>query len=299
MQRFPSRLKVQNSFGGMKTDNLELKPLQPKDAAQLFLYRDSAEGANDLCGFVTLVARRSRTFCSLMTHNVSSYLSSKIIIHNSSRVLHAQVFIGTSTGRCQYCMLPSGQVMPSAKERDLEWSNNCFQNHGDCESGRWLMQDLWRKKDEWMKKATEWYGDNIYSKVQLLTGYPSWVSTVSLQQNHDHAPCRKTSPEKGPYSVPVPISRWILNRFPFPISDVLLCSFGHRWQTDPCSTPEMFPSPWNGKSVRRHHASPCAVQWLKGSKGWAARCWMPLRQCPCYRSSAKETNLLGIALEIF
>ena len=26
----------------MKTDNLELKPLQPKDAAQLFLYRDSA-----------------------------------------------------------------------------------------------------------------------------------------------------------------------------------------------------------------------------------------------------------------
>ena len=31
--------KVQNSFGGLKTDNLELKPLQPKEAAQLFLYR--------------------------------------------------------------------------------------------------------------------------------------------------------------------------------------------------------------------------------------------------------------------
>ena len=45
LQRFPSRLKVQNSFGGMKTDNLELKPLQPKDAAQLFLYRDLAKKA--------------------------------------------------------------------------------------------------------------------------------------------------------------------------------------------------------------------------------------------------------------
>eukprot|EP00434_Breviolum_minutum_P035558 symbB.v1.2.031477.t2/scaffold3659.1/size52467/1 len=67
-----SRIHVQNSFGGMKTDNLELKPLQPKDAAQLFLYR----------------------------------------VH-----------------------------------RHLYW------------------KDLWRKKDEWMKKATEWYGDNIYSKV--------------------------------------------------------------------------------------------------------------------------------------
>lgn len=67
-----SRIHVQNSFGGLKTDNLELKPLQPKDAAQLFLYR----------------------------------------VH-----------------------------------RHLYW------------------KDLWRSKEEWMKKAAEWYGDNIYNKV--------------------------------------------------------------------------------------------------------------------------------------
>ncbi|CAE8655909.1 unnamed protein product [Polarella glacialis] len=36
---FGSRIHVQTSFGGIKTDNLELKPLQPRDAAQLFLYR--------------------------------------------------------------------------------------------------------------------------------------------------------------------------------------------------------------------------------------------------------------------
>ncbi|CAK8991561.1 unnamed protein product [Durusdinium trenchii] len=67
-----SRIHVQSSFGGLKTDNLELKPLQPKDAAQLFLYR----------------------------------------VH-----------------------------------RHLYW------------------KDIWRSKEEWMKKATEWYGDNIYKKV--------------------------------------------------------------------------------------------------------------------------------------
>ena len=33
--------QVQSSLGGLKTDNLELKPLQPKDAAQLFLFRSS------------------------------------------------------------------------------------------------------------------------------------------------------------------------------------------------------------------------------------------------------------------
>lgn len=36
---FGSRIHVQTSFGGLKTDNLELKPLKPRDAAQLFLYR--------------------------------------------------------------------------------------------------------------------------------------------------------------------------------------------------------------------------------------------------------------------
>jgi len=36
---FGSRIHVRTSFGGMKTDNLELKPLKPRDAAQLFLYR--------------------------------------------------------------------------------------------------------------------------------------------------------------------------------------------------------------------------------------------------------------------
>lgn len=36
---FGSRIHVQNSFAGLKTDNLELKPLCPRDAAQLFLYR--------------------------------------------------------------------------------------------------------------------------------------------------------------------------------------------------------------------------------------------------------------------
>ncbi|CAJ1455616.1 unnamed protein product [Effrenium voratum] len=36
---FGSRIHVQSSLGGLKTDNLELKPLQPKDAAQLFLFR--------------------------------------------------------------------------------------------------------------------------------------------------------------------------------------------------------------------------------------------------------------------
>ncbi|CAE7410406.1 unnamed protein product [Symbiodinium sp. CCMP2592] len=36
---FGSRIHVQNSFAGLKTDNLELRPLQARDAAQLFLFR--------------------------------------------------------------------------------------------------------------------------------------------------------------------------------------------------------------------------------------------------------------------
>lgn len=36
---FGSRIHVHSSFGGMKTDNFELKPLKPRDAAQLFTYR--------------------------------------------------------------------------------------------------------------------------------------------------------------------------------------------------------------------------------------------------------------------
>ncbi|CAK9086237.1 unnamed protein product [Durusdinium trenchii] len=81
--------QVQSSFGGLKTDNLELKPLQPKDAAQLFLYR----------------------------------------VH-----------------------------------RHLYWKARSFQSRKICSSSCSL-QDIWRSKEEWMKKATEWYGDNIYKKV--------------------------------------------------------------------------------------------------------------------------------------
>jgi len=36
---FGSRIHVRSSFGGMKTENLELKPLRPRDSAQLFIYR--------------------------------------------------------------------------------------------------------------------------------------------------------------------------------------------------------------------------------------------------------------------
>ena len=37
----PQMPEVQNSFAGLKTDNLELRPLQARDAAQLFLFRGS------------------------------------------------------------------------------------------------------------------------------------------------------------------------------------------------------------------------------------------------------------------
>ena len=37
----PRMAEVQNSFAGLKTDNLELRPLQARDAAQLFLFRGS------------------------------------------------------------------------------------------------------------------------------------------------------------------------------------------------------------------------------------------------------------------
>jgi hypothetical protein len=35
------------------------------------------------------------------------------------------------------------------------------------------LQDLWRSKEEWMKKAAEWYGDNIYNKVHCMANLPT------------------------------------------------------------------------------------------------------------------------------
>ena len=214
--------------------------------------------------------------------------------------------------------------MPSAKVRDLEWSNKFIQNHGDCERGRWLMQDLWRKKDEWMKKATEWYGDNIYSKVQLLTGYLSWVSIVSLQRNHDHAPPTKTSPDKGPYSVPVPISQ-------FPISDVLLLvlvtkstsvtavtatQVADRSLLDTGDVPITLEREKREEAALKHrnamrhrNLQPQHAVWIRFKMSWMCPCnsgWrvleLPGAKCPCSNALAigvLPRNLVLDCFEIF
>lgn len=97
------------------------------------------------------------------------------------------------------------------------------------------------------------------------------------------------------------VSRWILNSSPFPISDVLLyivlvIQVADRSLLDTGDVPitlerekrEEAPCHLNRFQNFKQNA---VLQWLKGSKGSWARCWMPLQQCPCYRSSAKEIAL--------